>query len=65
MGGYRISSGSPVSRETLIEAPVEIELAAIRWVKEREFGTEFLRLREEEKERIGRVIDALNAAPGP
>jgi hypothetical protein len=74
VGGCRISSSSAVSRGTLIEArlhtsdqepPVEIELAAIRWVKGREFGTEFLRLGEEGKERIGRLIDALKATPGP
>lgn len=73
VGGCRVSSSSAVSRGALIEArlhtpdqelPVEIELAAVRWTKRGEFGTEFLRLREEDKDRLCRLIDALNAAPG-
>ncbi len=41
--------------------PMEIDLARVRWARGDKFGLQFLRLRPEERERLLRFIDAVDA----
>ncbi len=41
--------------------PMEIDLARVRWARGGKFGLQFLRLGPEERERLLRFIDALDA----
>ncbi len=39
--------------------PMKVDLAVVRWSRGREFGLEFLRMQPEERDRLRRVITAL------
>jgi PilZ domain len=45
-------------------APLKVDLAEVRWAQGRECGLEFVRLRLEEKQRLGRFLSALQRAKG-
>jgi hypothetical protein len=38
------------------DRPLKIQLAEVRWSRGREFGLEFLTMRSEDQDRIGRVL---------
>ena len=39
--------------------PLKVDLAAVRWSSEREFGLEFLRMQPEEQVRLRRFVSTL------
>jgi len=41
-----------VSLSDQASAPLEVELGAVRWSTERQFGVEFIRLKDEDSERL-------------
>lgn len=43
--------------------PLVIERAVVRWSMERAFGLEFIRMEPEQKERLGRLVKALEGKP--
>ncbi len=43
--------------------PMKVDLAAVRWSSEREFGLEFLQMQPEEQARLRRFVSALEKAP--
>jgi hypothetical protein len=45
------------------EEPVQVDLAAVRWVSARRFGVEFIKIRAEEGERLKQFVKALELAP--
>lgn len=45
-------------------APLKVDLAEVRWAQGRECGLEFLTLRLEEKQRLGRFLSTLQRAQG-
>ncbi len=45
------------------DAPLEIELAAVRWVSGENFGLEFIRIRPDAQERLKRFVRTLELAP--
>lgn len=44
------------------EVPVQIDLAAVRWVSAKRFGVEFIKIRPEERERLTAFVTALGSA---
>ncbi|MBI4401419.1 MAG: PilZ domain-containing protein [Nitrospirae bacterium] len=45
-------------------APLKVDLAEVRWAQGRECGLEFVRLRLEEKQRLGRFLSSLQRSKG-
>jgi hypothetical protein len=43
------------------EEPIQIDLAAIRWVSAARFGVEFIKIRSEERERLKKFVEALES----
>ena len=43
------------------EEPVQIDLAAVRWVSATRFGVEFIKIRPEEGERLKKFVRALES----
>ena len=43
------------------EEPVQIELAAVRWVSATRFGVEFIKIRPEEAERLKQFVNRLES----
>ena len=43
------------------EEPVQIDLAAVRWVSALRFGVEFIKIRSEERERLKMFVKALES----
>ena len=43
--------------------PMDVDSAAVRWAKGREFGLEFLMIGSEEEERLRRFVSTLEAGP--
>jgi len=43
------------------EEPVQVDLAAVRWVSATRFGVEFIKIRAEEKERLKKFVKALES----
>ncbi len=41
------------------EEPIQIDLAAVRWVSALRFGVEFIKIRSEERERLKNFVKAL------
>ncbi len=71
-GGWKVDSDQPVQRghyfalRVLLPdqvVPMKVDLAAVRWSSEREFGLEFLRMQPEEQARLRRFVSALEKAP--
>ena len=67
-GGCRIESPVPVESGLLLELriyapnvewPLMIEAANVQWVSGQTFGLAFFRIREDEQQRLGQVIEAL------
>ncbi|MGH7206265.1 MAG: PilZ domain-containing protein [Nitrospiraceae bacterium] len=63
--GCKIGSDTRVQPVTELEVwfflpdqdqPIRVQLAEVRWTREREFGLEFLSMRLEERERLDRVL---------
>ncbi len=48
-----------------LASPLKVELAAVRWSQGRRFGVEFLRMGDEEQERLRRFVSTLETTPGP
>ncbi len=46
------------------EATLNVDQAVVRWLKEHEFGLEFISMRPEEKERLRDVVSTLETQPG-
>jgi hypothetical protein len=44
------------------EEPVQIDLAAVRWVAATRFGVEFIKIRPEEEERLKKFVKAMESA---
>ena len=47
------------------ESPLKLDQAVVRWVKEHEFGLEFISMWPEEQDRIRHYLETLEAGPGP
>ncbi len=45
------------------ESPLKLDQAVVRWVKEHEFGLEFISMWPEEQDRIRRYLETLEAVP--
>jgi hypothetical protein len=67
-GGCRIESPVPMEPSLLLELriyapnvewPLMIEAANVQWVSGQTFGLAFFRIREDEQQRLGQVIEAL------
>jgi hypothetical protein len=67
-GGCTIASDDPVQAGTFLVlhiqfpaqySPLKVDLAEVRWVKGREFGLKFIRLRKEEKDRLRKLLHYL------
>jgi hypothetical protein len=43
------------------EEPVQVDLAAVRWVATTRFGVEFIKIRPEEGERLKKFVKALES----
>ena len=43
------------------EGPIQIDLAAVRWVSASRFGVEFIKIRSEERERLKKFVKALES----
>jgi hypothetical protein len=43
------------------EEPVQVDLAAVRWVSATRFGVEFIKIRPEEGERLKRFVKVLES----
>jgi hypothetical protein len=43
------------------EEPVQVDLAAVRWVSSTRFGVEFIRIRPDEGERLKKFVKALES----
>jgi hypothetical protein len=43
------------------EEPVQVDLAAVRWVSATRFGVEFIKIRPEEGERLKRFVKMLES----
>ncbi|MGH7217760.1 MAG: PilZ domain-containing protein [Nitrospiraceae bacterium] len=43
------------------EEPVQVDLAAVRWVSATRFGVEFIRIRPDEGERLKKFVKALES----
>ncbi len=43
------------------EEPVQVDLAAVRWVAAKRFGVEFIKVRPEEGERLKKFVKALES----
>jgi c-di-GMP-binding flagellar brake protein YcgR len=43
------------------EEPVQVDLAAVRWVAARRFGVEFIKIRPEEAERLKQFVNVLES----
>ena len=43
------------------EEPVQVDLAAVRWVSKSMFGVEFIKIRPEEGERLKKFVKALES----
>ncbi len=71
MGGCKVGSPSPVDTGTHLELrihftpeskfPMKVDLAKVRWVMERAFGLEFVRMQPEEQDRLRRLVSTLEA----
>ncbi len=68
MGGCTVGSDDPVLTGTFLVlhiqfpaqySPLKVDLAEVRWVKGREFGLKFIRLRKEEKDRLRKLLNYL------
>ena len=68
-GGCKVASSTPADRGTYLElriflthdpkSPMKVDLAAVRWAQEQEFGLEFITVRPEEQERLHRFVSTL------
>ena len=67
-GGWKVDSDQPVQRGHYFAlrvvlpdqaVPLKVDLAAVRWSSEREFGLEFLRMQPEEQVRLRRFVSTL------
>ena len=67
-GGWKVDSDQPVQRGNYFAlrvvlpdqaVPMKVDLAAVRWSSEREFGLEFLRMQQEEQARLRRFVSTL------
>ncbi|HJT21814.1 MAG TPA: PilZ domain-containing protein [Nitrospira sp.] len=72
LGGAAIASDVSVSRGEYLKlsltlpeqrTPIEVELAPIRWVKDRTFGVEFIRMSTEALHTLRRYIERLESVP--
>jgi PilZ domain len=43
------------------EEPVQVDLAAVRWVSSKRFGVEFIRIRPDEGERLKKFVKTLES----
>jgi hypothetical protein len=43
------------------DEPIQIDLAAVRWVSALRFGVEFIKIRSEERERLKKFVKALES----
>jgi len=43
------------------EEPVQVDLAAVRWVSATRFGVEFIKIRQEEEERLRKFVKTLES----
>ncbi len=69
MGGCKVGSPTPVDTGTHLELrihftpeskfPMKVYLAKVRWVMERAFGLEFVRMQPEEQDRLRRLVSTL------
>jgi hypothetical protein len=68
MGGCTVGSDDQVLPGTFLVlhiqfpaqySPLKVDLAEVRWVKGREFGLKFIRLRKEEKDRLRKLLNYL------
>ncbi len=69
MGGCKVGSPTPVDTGTHLELrihftpeskfPMKVDLAKVRWVMERAFGLEFVRMQPEEQDRLRRLVSTL------
>ncbi|MFQ5992456.1 MAG: PilZ domain-containing protein [Nitrospiraceae bacterium] len=68
MNGWKVSSAQGVPKGTFlslrvslpdVESPVEVDLTEVRWTSDQEFGLVTLRMRDEERERLGNYISTL------
>ena len=66
--GWKAVSAQSVSQGTCLALrialpdggpPMKVDLAVVRWSREREFGLEHLVMGAEERERLGRFVEAL------
>ena len=72
-GGCKVASSTPADRGTYLElrifltrdpkSPMKVDLAAVRWAQEQEFGLEFITVRPEEQERLHRFVWTLEMGP--
>ena len=69
--GCKITSDTRVTPETYLtlrlhlpapHAPVEVRLAAVRWVQDRDFGVSFLHMPSEEFQRLSQYLAGLETA---
>lgn len=70
-GGCAIHSEKTLDKGTFLsftisppalDSPIRVDSAAVRWVKGREFGVEFLKMRPEEQERLRQLVQTLQTA---
>ena len=71
-GGARIASKSLPPRGTYLglsiyvpdqESPLKVELAPVRWAQGGHFGVEFIRVAEDDQQRIRQLIRSAEASP--
>ena len=73
-GGWQVTvattQGVPVGTDLALRialpdhaAPMEVTLAVVRWSKGQKFGLEYLRMEDEEQERLRRFVSTLETGP--
>ncbi|TLY28301.1 MAG: PilZ domain-containing protein [Nitrospirae bacterium] len=73
MGGCAVAGRSPrekgnyvslVMRASHDQLPIKIELAIVRWAKDDVFGVEFIRMKPEQRTRLGHYLHVLDLSHG-
>ena len=73
LGGCAVATRSPhekgsyvslVMRSSHDQLPIKIELAVVRWAKDDVFGVEFIRIKSEQRTRLGQYLHVLELSHG-
>ena len=74
LGGCKVDSKASVYVDMYLtlqvylpghEIPLHVDQAVVRWLKEHEFGLEFISIWPEEQERLRRFVATLETSPSP